>query len=108
MQVKNNTSFPIIAVCSFASLGEGAKKLIKPNSSNQVLGPPIAKIEGRICYAVVTGIITCHSNHENRNGFYVAEGHPLHINRGDACVSILHHADIKNYATKSLCDDDQK
>lgn len=109
MQVKNDTSFPVIAICSFSSFGEGENRLIEPNASAQVLGPPIAKIEGRICYSVATGAIACHDNPDNHNGFLVTKAHPLRIKKGDACISILHHSDMENHiTTQPLCDGDQK
>lgn len=110
MQVKNNASFPVIAICSVSSCGEGENRLIQPGASAQVLGPPIAnKIEGRICYFVATGVIICHDNPDNHNGFHVAKGHPLHIGKEDARITILHHLDMENYTAKQpLCDGGQK
>lgn len=109
MQVKNNAPFPIVAVCSFSSFGEGEHELIQPNESKQVLGPPISKIEGRVCYSVVTGEIVCHNNPDNHGCYRITEGHPLRIKRGDACIIILHHSDKAHHAAKQFpCDGDQK
>lgn len=109
MQIKNETSFPIIAVCSFSSFGEGEQRLVPPNESRQVLGPPVSKIEGRICYSVMTGAIICHDNPDNYDSFHISKGYPLHINKGDICMAVLHHSDMENNATRShLCDGDQK
>jgi hypothetical protein len=108
MQVKNDSPSPVIAVCSFSSFGEGKYELIRPSASKQILGPPISKIEGRVCYAVITGVIICHDNPDNTNGF-VTKGYPLHIKKGNSHITIMHHLDVEEYANKqSLCDVDQK
>lgn len=109
MQVKNDTLSPVIAVCSFSSFGEGEHGLIQPNASKQILGPPISKIEGRVCYAVITGVIICHDNPDNTNGFRVTKGYPLHIKKGNSHITIMHHLDVEEYVAKQpLCDGDQK
>lgn len=109
MQIKNGTSFPVIASCSFVSLGEGEKRLIQPGVSAQVLGPPIAKIEGRICYAVETGEITSHDNPNNQDRFFVAKGHPSIIDKIKVRIIIRHHLDVESCPNKqSLWNGDEK
>lgn len=109
MYIKNNSSEPVVASCFFPSLGKGENKLIHPGTSVQVLGPPIAKIEGRICYAVETGEITCHDNTNNQDRFFIAKGHPSIIDKIKVRIIIRHHLDAENCPDKQcLWNGDQQ